>query len=202
MLWLDFEPYVMPYVIGCPQPLMEHHVRQAAIEFFRDTKAWRLRLEPELTDGLTPAVDLWTPRESLVLDVEDVAVNGERWPLVTPDVGDQMALHDDDTWFCFTRDGRELEVYPLQAQGLEVVATVNLLPTEDSTGMPDPFKPYARHIALGAVGSIKALPAQVFSAADAPAFEERFRQRIKAESARLARGTVAAGGGRIPPSFL
>ena len=51
MKWSDFGPYVLPHVIGCPDPTMEQHVRLAAIEFFRRTLSWREVLDAVLTDG-------------------------------------------------------------------------------------------------------------------------------------------------------
>lgn len=202
MLWRDFEPYVMPFVIGCPLPVMEHHVRQAAIEFFRETKAWRTRLDHELTNGTTHVVDLSAPTGSTILDIEDVEVDGAGWPIVTADIGDKKIRQATAEHFCFSRDLMEMEVYPLQAADCDVTPTVSLIPSEESTGMPDAFKQYARHIAIGAISTIKALPGQDFTAADAPMYEERFKSRIRTESARLARSTVAQGGARINPSFI
>lgn len=202
MLWRDFEPHVMPFVIGCPLPVMEYHVRQAAIEFFRDTKAWRLTLDPELADGTTHSVDMPAPTGSTVLDIEDVDVGGSGWPIVTADIGTKKARKASAEPFCFSADLLALEVHPLQPADTEVTATVSLIPGEDSTGMPAVFRHYAKHIAIGAISTIKALPGQEFTAADAPLYEERFRGRIRTESARLARSTVAQAGARIPPDFL
>ena len=67
MKWSDFSPYVLPHVIGCPDPTMEQHVRLAAIEFFRRTLSWREVLDSVLTDG-TERVELEAPTGAQVKD--------------------------------------------------------------------------------------------------------------------------------------
>lgn len=183
MNWSDFAPYVMPYVIGCPLPVMEAHVRDAAIEFMQETKCWVRTLEPELT-GTTAEVDL-TPDSTLarILDVHGVKVDGA------------------DSDFTVSADGSFVVITPIRDAGLEVVATVAQVLKDDAAQLPDEFRHYARHIAIGAIASIKRIPGQPFSGPDAED-ELRFRSRIKAESARLARGLVVSGSGRAQPGFF
>lgn len=179
----DFGPYVMPYVIGCPLPVMEAHVRDAAIEFMQETKCWVRTLDPELT-GSTAEVDL-SPDSALarIFDVHGVKVDGtESAFTVSPD-------------FSFVTIDLNRE------PGIEVVATVAQVLKDDATQLPDEFKHYARHIAHGAIASIKRVPGQPFSSPD-DADETRFRSHIRAESARLARGLVVAGVRRAKASFI
>ena len=75
MKWLDFSPYVLPYVIGCPDPTMEMHARLAAIEFFRRTLSWREVLDAVLTDG-TERVELELPSGAQVIKIKSVEVAG------------------------------------------------------------------------------------------------------------------------------
>lgn len=183
MKWSDFSPYVMPYVIGCPMPLMEAHVRDAAIEFMQETKCWVRTLDPELT-GTTADVDL-SPDSALarIFDVHSVKVDGA------------------ETEFTVSPDFTFVTIKPIRDAGIDVVATVAQVLKDDATQLPDEFKHYARHIAHGAIASIKRLPGQPFSSPD-DADEMRFRARIRTEAARLARGLIASGGSRQMPSFL
>ena len=41
-----FNPFVLPHVRSCPNPVAQHHIRQAAIEFCRRTLIWRKTLAP------------------------------------------------------------------------------------------------------------------------------------------------------------
>lgn len=45
-VWSDFLPEVLIEVPGCPEPLVEHHIRNAAIEFCNETLIWREDLTP------------------------------------------------------------------------------------------------------------------------------------------------------------
>lgn len=183
MKWSDFEPYVMPYVIGCPLPVMEAHVRDAAIEFMQETKCWVRTLDPELT-GTTAEVDL-VPNSALarIFDVHSVKVDGAA------------------SEFTVSPDFEFVTIHPIREPGLEVVATVAQVLKDGASQFPDEFRHYARHIAHGAIASIKRIPGQPFSGPDADD-ELRFRARIKVESARLARGQVVSGSGRSLPSFI
>lgn len=183
MKWADFAPYVMPYVLGCPMPTLEAHVRDAAIEFLRETSAWVRTLDPELS-GPTNEVDL-SPTSNLahIIDVHGVLVEGV------------------PASFSVAPDFSYVTVDPQPDPGVEVVVKVAQALKPDATEMPDEFKPYARHIAHGAIASIKRIPGQDFSGPDAE-HEMRFRQHIRTESARLARGLVVSGQGRAPVSFM
>lgn len=183
MKWSDFEPYVAPHVIGCPSPVIEHHVRDAAIEFMLETKCWVRVLDPEIT-GTTDQVDLF-PESSLarIYDVHQVTVDGV------------------PSQFSVSADFQTLTLTPMPEAGLDVVITVAQVLKDDAATFPDAFRHYARHIATGAVASIKRIPGQPFSSADTTD-EMRFRAMIRNESARLARGLVASGTGRALPSFI
>ncbi|HEV6963891.1 MAG TPA: hypothetical protein VK305_00655, partial [Roseateles sp.] len=41
--WSTWLPDVRPHVAGCPDLLAEHELRRAAQEFFRRSRAWRVR---------------------------------------------------------------------------------------------------------------------------------------------------------------
>lgn len=183
MKWSDFERYVMPYVIGCPLPVMEAHVRDAAIEFMQETKCWVRTLDPELT-GTTAEVDL-VPDSPLarIFDVHEVKVDGYK------------------SEFTAAPDFTSVTINPIREPGIEVVATVAQVLKDDASQFQDEFKHYARYIASGAIASIKRIPGQPFSGPD-EAYELRFRAHIRTESARLARGLVVSGSGRSLPSFI
>ena len=183
MKWSDFGPYVMPYVIGCPVPVMEAHVRDAAIEFMQETKCWVRTLDPELT-GTTAEVYL-SPDSTMarIFDVHSVKVGGV------------------ESDFTASPDFASVTIAPIREPGIVVVSTVAQVLKDDATQLPDEFKHYARHIAHGAIASIKRLPGQPFSSPD-DADEARFRAHIRTESARLARGLVVSGSSRQMPSFL
>ncbi len=54
-----FMPFVLPYANGCPDLTAEFHVRQAAIEFFQRSLAWRQDLDAAMT--VDQVAGSWAP---------------------------------------------------------------------------------------------------------------------------------------------
>lgn len=202
MNWADFGPYVMPHVTGVPLPMLEHHARMAAIEFCERTKCWARRLDPIMTTG-TVDIDLLPDVSSaMILDVEDVAVDGVKWPVVSAGIGIAKSRETTNEKFCFTEDLAALLVYPLQSAGAAVVVSVSMAPKPDAADMHADIAHYAYRMSHGVIASLMRVPGQSFTSPLADVHESMFRENIKIESARLARGSVATGGGRIQPSFI
>lgn len=184
MKWFDFDIHVMPYVIGCPMPTMEHHARNAAIEFLVATRCWVRALEPMITSA-TDLIELEADSPlARIFDVQRVTVDGV--PAAFTWGGDLSMVQLLST---------------LREPGLPVVCTVAMTLKHDAPSFPDEFRHYVNKIACGAIASIKAIPGQSFS--DASGYHETmFRDHIRTESARLARGQVVSGSWRAIPSFL
>lgn len=200
MQWADFGPYVLPYVIGCPQPTMELHAKMAAIEFCRRTKGWVTPLEAFQTSGqlLLELDDV--PERARIVEVEFVQVAGLEWPILDAITGARRAQADDGRAFCYpVTEG--LMIYPQQAAGVEVLVRASLIPTLQATTLATPLQEHIDAIAAGAIASLMRIPGQAFSSASSGEFEALFRERIKAESSRLARGNITATV-RALPSFL
>lgn len=201
MLWADFGPYVMPYVIGCPDPLMELHVKLAAIKFCTETKCWSKRLDAFETDGTALLEIDATSDNARILDFDVVEVNGVDWPLLDADAGAMQAQADATKAFCFADDMSAINVYPLQVSGVPVVVRAQLVPAMSSTYIARELEHYAEAISFGAVASIMRIPGQTFSSSASQDFESMFRDRIRSESSRLARGQIAVTE-RVIPSFM
>lgn len=200
MLWSDFGPYVLPYVIGCPNPVMEAHVRRAAIRFCTETKCWAKRLDPVLTDG-TVLVDIDASSDNAsIIDFDMVEVNSVVWTLLDAETGIRQAQADDGKTFCFSEDMSTLRIYPLQVAGVPVVVRAALIPTRNATSMESALDEHAEAISYGAIASIMRVPNQPFSSPSLE-FETMFRDSIRAESSRLARGRIAVTE-RAIPSFM
>ncbi len=201
MLWSDFGNYVLPYVIGCPNPVMEAHVRRAAIRFCTETKCWAKRLDPFSTDG-TVLVDIDAASDNAsILDFDMVEVNGVVWPLLDDETGIRQAQADDGKTFCFSEDMSTLRIYPLQVAGVPVVVRAVLVPKRNASSLASVLEEHAEAISYGAVASIMRVPNQPFSSSSSLEFETMFRDGIRAVSSRLARGRIAVTE-RAIPSFM
>lgn len=194
MKWSDFSPYVLPYVTGCPEPVLEQHIRLAAIEFFRRTLAYRQTLEPVAADGKSVVVDLEPPSQTQIIKIKSASVNGRAFTLVGRSLGVELARHDTGDEFVFSHDGRTLSVYPLQTTNTPVDVDVALAPSITSTALDDAMaSSYMQDIAQGAIASIKLLPNQPFTdPAGAMPHQALFQTRISSMAAKLARGATAA----------
>ena len=199
MQWADFSPYVLPFVIGCPYPTLELQAKLAAIEFCEKTKCWVKPLEPAQAYGQHLLEVDASYEKARIVDIQMVQVDGVEWPIVDPTVGIRRAQADDGRAFCFPATGGVM-IYPLQPSGTNVVVTASLVPTLAATSLDTLLYEHVDAIAHGTIARIMRIPGQPFTG-DANTFETMFRECIKTESARLARGNIAAAQ-RATPSFM
>jgi hypothetical protein len=192
MQWSDFGPFVLPYVIGCPQPVLIHHARLATIEWCRRTQCWVEWLEDLQTDG-TNQIEIDPNSNRLANKVKTVMIDGKEWGLVDPDYAISLAQHETNDRFCYTDDGEVLHVYPLQIAGLPVRVRATFTPTKTAATFDDALMDHLQDIAEGAIASIQRLSGQAFSnREDSAVHEAIFRNRIKTIALKVGRGRLAA----------
>jgi hypothetical protein len=192
MLWSDFSPYVLPFVIGAPEPLMALHVRLAAIEFCRRTLCHTRTLEPVTTDGISTLVEIEPEAGTQIVKIKAVTVGGREWTLVDPGTGLSYLRIQSTQSLAFTQDNISLQVSPLQVAGTEVVIEAAMAPTLTAGSFDDILgAQYAQDIAHGAIASLKRINGQPYSdlngAKDSMGL---FYGRINTVSAKIARGLV------------
>jgi hypothetical protein len=160
-----FTPMVALHTPGAPDILIEHYVRQSAIQFCDRTKVVKEALEAEMVgaDGL---YDL--PPNTVA--VELVYVDGEP---ISPISEDQLRV-DSGNWK--TRTGKptsyvssltQLRLYPLPGENVQVEVTVATRPGMSSSSIDDIlYGEWFEAIVSGAIMSIAALPGQTYSNPD------------------------------------
>lgn len=193
MNWRDFAPYVMPYVIGCPMPVLVHHARLTAIDWCRKTLCLTKDLDPVDSDGLTNQVPISPPAGYTTVRVMAVGVDGKDRELVTPRDGQKFVRTQHPGDFCFTTDSLTLNVYPLEAAGTPVVVTAALMPAlNTSTELDDDVAlQYAADIANGVIAAIKLLP-DFKDQAGAATHQALYAQARSTVAAKVMRGLAAA----------
>jgi hypothetical protein len=204
MLWRDFEPYVMPYVIGCPLPVMEHHARLTAIDWCRKTLCLQRTLDPELANGTTHEIDIAPPTGMQIVRPMDVAVDGRERHLATGLEGIRLARSSTQHEFAYTTDNQTLLVYPLEAAGAQVVITAALMPAlGTSTGLDDDIAlEHADDIAKGIAAAVMGIPKQAFTDHGLAALKKtEYEQRRAIVAAKYSRG-IAAAKLRTPTPFF
>ena len=193
MLLSEFYPYVLPYVIGCPLPLVDHHTRLAAIEFCKKTSCWQKTLDAVSTNGTDNLLEMDQDTGQQIIKVKAVAVDGLTWPLVDAVAGLQLVRSGSQQRFCFTQDNKVLHIHPLQAAGVAVQVDAVLAPSRTASAIDDAIgNDYLQDIAHGAVASIQRIPKQEFTdPASAAAEQQQFNSRISSVAAKVARGFMA-----------
>jgi hypothetical protein len=194
MKWDEFSPYVMPYVIGCPIPTMVHHVKMAAIEFFRRTAAYSRTLDTSYTYGQA-SIDI-EPLDSQtkISRLLSVTVDGRDFDLLEPGDGKRLMTDESTREFAFTNDLLTLTINPLQARQIPVVIDAVLVPRMDAATLSDEVAPlYAQDIAYGALSAIQRLPNQKFTNANEASVNFTiFNSRIATVAAKVSRGNAAS----------
>ena len=202
MTWDDFAPYVLPYAPGCPDATMEHHVRQAAIEFCRATFVWQAELAPIAGDDASTVFAMTMPTGAVACKLLGVVINVTGYQpqpvdVVTPDIGAER-IRDGNLRPCaFTGDLSGLVVFPAQPSTASIVPTVALKPSQTAAVFPDVlFNQHANDIVAGALASILSLPKQEWTDMQAAAIRASQFNSRKATVARIVERGAAKSGRR------
>lgn len=163
-LWEDFHPRVMPYAIGCPNPMVNQALTDAAREFCLTSKAWQQTEEFTATAGVDP-LDFVHETGSEVVQVLHARVDG--LPIrVLDDL--QLPAPEAESGTCpqtLYRIGEEqYRILPALNAGQTVSITLALRPTENGTGVGDlVFSRHTEGIAAGARSILQRMPRQPWS---------------------------------------
>lgn len=163
-LWEDFHPRVMPYVIGCPDPMVDQALTEAAREFCVTTKAWQETEEFAAVAGSDPVAFI-KPDDTEVIQVMRVRVDGKplrvlnHIQLPTPE---EEGGTNPQTVYRVSED--EYRILPALNAGQTVSITLALRPTQTGPGVGDTvFAKYVEAISAGARAILQRLPRQPWS---------------------------------------
>jgi hypothetical protein len=81
--WNNFLQEVAPDVSGCPKSVMRNAVRNSAIEFCNESRAWRTQITDITTAIGTKTYSLTVPTDSEVIMVSRLLIVGDVRPLPT-----------------------------------------------------------------------------------------------------------------------
>jgi hypothetical protein len=202
MKWGDFQPYVMPYVIGCPAPIMEHQARLAAIEWCKETWCWTEAVEAADADGQTHYADFGvSPNKMDIHGIDLVMVGGQPYPYEDSKAGMIKAAQRPNEKNSYSENFDGLYVYPLLEAGTKIKVIACLTPSLNSTDVPRPIEKHVAWIAYGAIANVMDIPDQAFSNPSANVWRAKFYAEIQKEASRKARGAVRTSS-RQGPKFL
>lgn len=185
-----FLPRLMPYVLGCPEPLAKQALLDAAIEFCNRSHAVSLALDPITVVKGIPTYEVETPTQTGVATVLKVWYEGNIITSLPYESATALFNHPNGTpryyFGQYVDEVFSITLLPTPektvANGLQV--RVALTPNRDATQVHDIlFDRYVDDIVQGAIGIICAVPDQPFSDT-AQATVASMRARVGANHAR------------------
>ena len=194
MIWSDFYSWVLPSVQGCPNPTLDLHIRQSAIDFCRRTLCWVRTLDPVEANGMDIRFDLDLPSQTQAVKLMAVAINGLEYLLVDTQRGLQLVRQGSGADFSFTQDKLTLDVHPLRARGDSIEVDMALAPSFNAISIEtDVASPYVHEIAQGALATLQMMTGVAWSEPNlAAANKVLFNQRVATVAMHFARGQGAA----------
>ena len=194
MIWSDFYSWVLPSVPGCPNPTLDLHIRQSAIDFCRRTLCWVRTLDPVEANGMDIRFDLDLPNQTQAVKLMAVAVNGMQYLLVDTQRGLQLVRQGSGADFSFTQDKLTLDVHPLRARGDSVEVDMALAPSFNASSIEtDVASPYLQEIAQGALATLQTIAGVAWSDPGLAGINKAlFNQRVATVAMHFARGQGAA----------
>lgn len=198
MIWSAWYPYVYPEVSGAPLPLLDHHIRQAAIYFLKESQVWTQTLDPISIVEDTPSYALSVPvaidTGAEVSMVKWAWFNGNQiFPASQEELAMLNSSWEDEEGSSISHYTQlidtEIRVFPKpnfdMADALSIKAV--LRPSIDSTGVPDWIGvKYVNEIAMKAKAELMGMVGQVWTN---PEGEKKYSGLF---AAALAKATVEA----------
>ncbi len=205
MNWAEFEPYVMPHVIGCPAPVLVHHAKIKTMEFCRRTLVWQKWLETVKTSKGIPFVELELDSGQQIIKIKQVHIDAKLTELLHPEQGRALALEKvESTPGVFLESANMLYVLPTPEAAVDVRVYACLTSTMTSSSFNDELAEHLSDIANGVIASIQMLPGQAFSNPNLGVVNaSMFESRVKTIAAKVSRGLSAVRmGGQLNTSFF
>lgn len=175
--WQLFYPYVLPDVIGCPNPVVDHALVRAARDFFERTRAWTAWQDPVSTSVGTIDYEFELAPGVEIAKVLKATLNGADLSIIAEnDLGSTWRTGATGLSGLVTADRRNFSLLPARAAGLQIFTFCALKPSNDATGIDDiQFSQYVEEIANGAKARLLASPKKEYSDINAAMmFQDQF----------------------------
>lgn len=168
-LWEEFHDYILPHVPGATTPLVDLLLREAAIEFFERSQAWRYNHAPITVTALTANYPFVTadPNEIEVHVINYAEFNDDEIGTLTAQFStryyDWRNLQAEPEFVIANQTDAILVPTPNLDGTLDMI--VSLKPTIDSTGIDEDlqFNDYRMSIVHGALYRLMRVPKKPFT---------------------------------------
>jgi len=164
---------VIPYVIGCPEPLAQQAIVDSAIQFCDDSMVLRETLDSQTTINGQSTYELDAPSQQQITRILGVWADGVQLKSAAQETAVSMAHVSTDLlstgWpahFYTTRTGSELllNLWPTPNTPISLDVEVVTRPVRDATDLEnDLYDFWMNAIVAGALGRLMAIPNQPFT---------------------------------------
>ncbi len=191
--WADFQPHVLVFVPGCPDPMLEQELRGAAAEFFRRTRAWVQWLDEIATTAGEREYLIALPSGAEIVRIEQATADDRPIevqihrllpadPATVP--GADHAL--------VSADRRSLTTLRELAASTRLRVQATLMPSLTATGIPDAlFEQHLDAIVSGARFRLKRAPGPLSDPPGAQLAFDEFERAVAAKGLAAWRGHTA-----------
>jgi len=165
VVWDKFYPYIQPYLPGCPEVVIEAHLKEAAADFFARSEIWRFDIDPDFTSASTKDYELDTPTNAVLENIYELLL------------GDQCLTRISDRHVNisrFTTNGKpvyyavyqdtSVRFYPTPDKKYTFRGVGVLKPSLSATGVEDwIYETNGRCISYGAISRLAEVPGKEWS---------------------------------------
>ena len=161
--WSTFYPDVLVHVRGCPLPLVDHHLRAAAIDLCQRSRRLKVEMSAFNTVADTPTYALVPGDGMETVVILDVSIDGK--PIDPATRAELSAIVDWDTEtgepskYLMDGDDETVRLWKMPDAVYSVAIALAVKPSEAATGIEQWFaNRYRRTIARGALAELLAIP--------------------------------------------
>ena len=167
--WVSFYPYIQPYVPGCPEVVIESHLKESAAEFCGKSEVWRFNIEPSYTSKNTADYEVDVPNRAILENIIYLKIDGttitpvaERY--YAPATNANGTLPTGTPVRYSLLEDTSIRFYPTPATKHTFTGVAVIKPSLSATGVEDfIFETHGRSIAAGAIAHISGIPNKEWS---------------------------------------
>jgi len=208
--WSDWFDAVLPECPGVSQEMATYHIKQAAIDFFRKSKAWVVDQGPMSVSGGSNTYDWEPPTETeverpLKVWFNKSAITGKSRNWLSAKYGDFMQAEGIPEHYCQdTQDQIILVPGPNSTAPAALTAKIAVRPTQAAAGIdPVYFGRYFDAIASGAKARLMRMGKKPWSdPALSTFYQAEFDSAVDKALLESSRGLGEGGGLRVRAQFM
>jgi len=167
--WETFYPYILPYLPGCPEVVIETHLQEAASKFCAESEVWRYTIDSDYTSNGTSDYQIDVTSGTLLESILFFYVNGSPLTRVA-DRHFSIPINQDGSdikgapIYVSILDDKSVRLYPTPDGKYTFNGVVVLKPKLSATGVEDfIYDAHGRTISSGAISRLAEIPNKEWS---------------------------------------